>query len=156
MNENTVIITERDGKYEIQNNGVSEFALLGILECIIFDMKSAGRQHAHSEPKKQDAVREEAFIKKQTIDAEPKQTESETKGEAAPTPNTSDLRTRIGNAVKAIKALGGKTEDADLSRLTDEDLQSELEALTDSVQTIKNFKKCEVNKKIFYLQRAEE
>ncbi len=40
MNENTVIITERDGKYEIQNNGMPEFALLGILECIVFDMKS--------------------------------------------------------------------------------------------------------------------
>jgi hypothetical protein len=50
MSENTVIITERDGKYEIQNNGMPEFALLGILECIVFDMKSAGRQHAHSEP----------------------------------------------------------------------------------------------------------
>ncbi len=140
MNENTVIITECDGTYEIRNNGVSEFALLGILECIVFDMKSAGRRHAHSEPKKQDAVREEASIEKQTTDVEPKQTESETKGKAAPAPNTSDLRTRIGNAVKAIKAMGGKTEDADLSRLTDEELQSELEALTDQYKRLKNSK----------------
>lgn len=140
MNENTVIITERDGKYEIQNNGVSEFALLGILECIVFDMKSAGQRHGHIEPKEQDAAREEASIEKQKTGAEPKQTESETKGEAAPAPNTSDLRTRIGNAVKAIKALGGKTEDTDISRLTDEDLQSELEALTDQYKRLKNSK----------------
>ncbi len=140
MNENTVIITERDGKYEIQNNGMPEFALPGILECIVFDMKSAGRQHAHSEPKKQDAEREEAFIEKQTTEAEPKQTEPETKGESAPAPTTSDLRTRIGNAVKAIKAMGGKTEDTDLNRLSDEELQSELEALTDQYKRLKNSK----------------
>jgi len=115
--------------------------LLGILECIVFDMKSAGRrQHGHIEPKEQDAAREEAFIEKQTTDAEPKQTEPETKGEAAPAPTTSDLRTRIGNAVKAIKALGGKTEDTDLSRLNDEEMQSELEALTDQYKRLKNSK----------------
>lgn len=40
MNEKTVVITEKDGAFQIQNNGISELALLGILECIIFDMKS--------------------------------------------------------------------------------------------------------------------
>ncbi|MGI8494376.1 MAG: hypothetical protein ACR2L1_03545 [Pyrinomonadaceae bacterium] len=54
MDEKTVIITELDGRYKVENKGISEFALLGILECIVFDMKSAGRQHAHSEPPKQD------------------------------------------------------------------------------------------------------
>jgi hypothetical protein len=36
--------------------------------------------------------------------------------------------------------MGGKTEDADLSRLTDEELQSELEALTDQYKRLKNSK----------------
>ena len=40
MTERTVVITERDGKYQVQNNGISELALVGILECIVFDMKS--------------------------------------------------------------------------------------------------------------------
>ena len=31
MDEKTVVITERNGNYRIQNNGMSDFALLGIL-----------------------------------------------------------------------------------------------------------------------------
>jgi len=39
------------------------------------------------------------------------------------------LRTRIGNAIKAIRSLGGEVEDIDRSNLTDEELQTELEEL---------------------------
>ncbi len=41
MSEKTITITERDGAYEIQNEGISQFALVGILECVLFDMKTA-------------------------------------------------------------------------------------------------------------------
>ncbi len=140
MNENTVIISERDGKYEIRNNGVSELALLGILECIVFDMKSAGRQHAHGETKKQYAVREEALIEKQTTDVEPKQTVPETRGQAAPAPNTSDLRTRISNAVKAIKDLGGQADEGIRSDAAEDELQTELEELTSQYKRLKSSK----------------
>lgn len=43
MNEKTAVITEQEGKYTIENRGISDFALIGILECILFDLKSAQR-----------------------------------------------------------------------------------------------------------------
>ncbi len=106
-------------------------------------MKSAGRRHAHSESKEQDAVREEALIEKQTTDAEPKQTEPETKGEAAPAPNTSDLRTRISNAVKAINDLGGQADEGTRSDATEDELQTELEELTSQYKRLKSSNNCE-------------
>ncbi len=42
MDERTVLITDTDSSYQIENNGISELALIGILECILFDMKIAG------------------------------------------------------------------------------------------------------------------
>ncbi len=44
MGEETVTISENEGRYEIKNNGMSEFALIGLLECILFDLKTAGRR----------------------------------------------------------------------------------------------------------------
>jgi hypothetical protein len=51
-----------------------------------------------------------------------------------------DLRTRVGNAVKAIRGLGGQIEHTDLSSLTDEELQSELEELTEQYKRLKSSK----------------
>ncbi len=48
MDEKTVIITEKDGAYQIQNNRISVFALLGFLECVGFDMKATGRSGSDS------------------------------------------------------------------------------------------------------------
>ncbi len=135
MNENTVFITERNGKYEIQNNGIPEFALIGILECIVFEMKSAARKQSGTEPAP-DAQEKELIVKKQENNPEQKQTESESKT-VVPQP---DLRTRISNAIKAINALGGDIEDTDLSKLTDEELQSELTELTDQYKRLKTSK----------------
>jgi hypothetical protein len=44
MSEKTVVITETDGKYRVINNGIADFALIGILECIVFDMKTTSRK----------------------------------------------------------------------------------------------------------------
>ena len=49
MSEKTVTISEWDEAYEIQNDGISEFALIGILECVLFDMKTA-RQPLRDNP----------------------------------------------------------------------------------------------------------
>lgn len=57
--------------------------------------------------------------------------QEEIKREAAQELTASGIRTRINNAVKAIRGLGGRAEDTDLSNLTDEELQSELEQLTE-------------------------
>ncbi|MCA1625281.1 MAG: hypothetical protein LC778_16085 [Acidobacteria bacterium] len=109
MSENTVVITEKDGKYHIKNNGISEFALLGILECIVFEMKTAKRQELSSKGESSgdahEAVKETAPIA------------------ATPKSNAPELRTRINNAVKAIKSLGGEVTDFAADTATDEELQ---------------------------------
>ncbi len=136
MSENTVVITEKDGKYHINNNGISEFALLGILECIIFEMKSVKRQELSSQEllskeestgNTQDAVKETA-----PNSISPESTASKS--------NAPELRTRISNAVKAIKSLGGEVPDFDAGNTTDEELQEELEALTEQYKRLKNSK----------------
>jgi hypothetical protein len=140
MDEKTVIITEKDGTYQIQNNGIPEFALLGILECIVFDMKSVSRRESSVEQK-------EALTKQN--DPNPEQNEAaqkseavqeEIKREAAQESTGPGVRTRINNAVKAITGLGGRIEDTDLSNLTDEELQSELEELTEQYKRLKSSK----------------
>jgi hypothetical protein len=140
MNEKTVVINEKDGTFQIQNNGISEFALLGILECIIFDMKSVSRRESSVEQK-------EALTKQN--DPNPEQNEAaqkseavqeEIKREAAQESTAPGIRTRVNNAVKAIRGMGGRIEDTDLSNLTDVELQSELEELTEQYKRLKSSK----------------
>jgi hypothetical protein len=130
MNERTVVITEKDGKYQIQNNGIPEFALIGILECIVFDMKNAGRR---SEPVPEQA---ETVRLPEAAAAAVQETKKEIVQDASP----NDLRTRISNAVKAIRSLGGEIEDSDRSNATDEELQTELKDLTEQYKRLKNSK----------------
>lgn len=127
MSENTVVITEKDGKYHIKNNGLSEFALLGILECIVFEMKSVKRQELSGQIESSGGTRDAV---KETVTAD----------SAAPKSNAAELRTRIGNAVKAIKGLGGEVPDFDADNAADEELQRELEALTEQYKRLKNSK----------------
>jgi hypothetical protein len=140
MNEKTVVITEQDGIYQIQNNGISEFALLGILECIVFDMKSANRREAMVE--EQESSGQQNNINQEQIETIQKSelVKQETKSEAIQEVPAPDLRTRISNAVKAIRALGGRIEDTDLSNMNDEELQLELEELTGQYKRLKSSK----------------
>jgi hypothetical protein len=131
MSEKTIIITEKDGKYEIQNSGISEFALIGILECLLFDLKSARRVESFT------GQPEEPQESKQ--DEIPQKPDKKSSGEA-PQTETSDLRTRIGNAVKAIRGLGGTIEDTNFNSLTDQELQDELEELTNQYKRLKSSK----------------
>lgn len=143
MNEKTVIITEQEGAYQIQNNGISDFALLGILECIVFNMKST----SHRESIVEQATREESPAERNDSNREqtenlpqPEANKQKTKREAAEESAAPDMRIRISNAIKAIKALGGDLEETDLSNLTDEELQSELEELTGQYKRLKSSK----------------
>ncbi len=122
MNEKTVVITEMNGKYRIENNGISEFALLGILECIVFDMKTAKREASDPEP---ESVNDSTQIDNQ---------------EAVQASNAPELRTRIANAIKAIGSLGGQISDFDLDKASDKELQEELEALTEQYKRLKSSK----------------
>lgn len=165
MDEKTVLITEHKDTYQIQNNGISEFALIGILECIVFDLKSASRQLTNTErqespdeqnetnnlppakqndstqpPEKAKEIKEVSEIKETEITEDLKAVAPEPKREAAQLSAAPDLRTRIGNAVKAIRGLGAQIEDTNLSDLTEEELQSELEELTSQYKRLKNSK----------------
>jgi hypothetical protein len=122
MNEKTVVITETDGKYRVENNGIPDFALIGILECIVFDMKSAKREASADETK--------------TVNASASTGNQEVVQES----NASELRTRIANAIRAIRSLGGQTPDFDSSKASEKELQAELEALTEQYKRLKNSK----------------
>lgn len=127
MSNNTVVITETNGKYQLQNGGMSEFALIGILECILFDLKKAGRGEFSDESKETVAERPETTAPPNRIEKE-----------AARISNAPELRTRIGNAVKAVQSLGGEAAESDLSNATGEELQAELESLTNQYKRLKS------------------
>lgn len=166
MSEKTVVITERDGAYEIQNNGISEFALVGILECVLFDLKTARREKSIgkkenpitraksqtdeiTEKQKESTAEPDGESKKepkQNRDAEPVENPSEKpKAEVVPPSASPNLQTRIANAVKAIKALGGEVDETgDRSGATEEDLKTELEELTEQYKRLKSSKSAKI------------
>jgi hypothetical protein len=145
MSEKTVVITEKEGRYEIENNGLSEFALIGMLECILFDLKTAGCRAstdntvaavAAAAMVTEAPVQPEQENDKQTIkNAGKEESADENKG------SSPELRTRIGNAVKAINDLGGEVGSSDLTDATDEELKTELDELTNQYKRLKNSKK---------------
>jgi len=69
-----------------------------------------------------------------------KDREWENKREVVEKTSAPDLRTRIGNAMRAIRELGAVIEDTDLSDLTEEELKAELEELTSQYQRLKTSK----------------
>lgn len=154
MGENTVVITERDGKYAVQNNGIPEITLIGILECLVFEMKSVKRRKSEIEQKQSSAAepgeiipqtegnREESSRKPGEDESieKLKDSEPETKREVVEKTSAPDLRTRIGNAIRAIRELGAVIEDTDLSDLTEEELKTELEELTSQYKRLKTSK----------------
>lgn len=136
MSEKTVTITELDGKYLVENYGIPEFAIIGILECILFEMRTA----RHEKPSV-DVDKEELVVEKNEIIHEQKEALQESDKKVPVEANTPNLRTRISSAVKAIKALGGEAEDTNRTQATEEELQTELEELTEQYRQLKNSKK---------------
>lgn len=123
MSNNTIVITEQDGKYQIQNNGLSEFALLGILECIVFDIKTVKRQ--------------ELLIKEESPDDTQNAVKKPAPEVTAPKSISPELRVRVSNAIKAIKSLGGEVTEFDAGSATHEELQEELQSLTEQYKRLK-------------------
>jgi len=137
MSEKTIIITESEGTYRVQNDGLSEFEVIGILECLVFEMKSARRQAL---PDKKTDTAAVAITASQEITGQPEEAPQETSKETVQSSASPELRTRINNAVKAIKNLGGEVGDFNRSSATDEELQTELEELTNQYKRLKNSK----------------
>lgn len=139
MSRNKITIIENDGTFDIEKENLSDFALIGILECVLFDLKAARN--------KKESSFAEVVSPVETVEETPKPEKSaEKQSETVTTPpqpnqetaaNTPDIRIRIGNAVKAIRNLGGKVEDVDLSDFSEEELHSELEELTAQYKRLK-------------------
>lgn len=136
MSKKTIVITEDQDTYKIANGGVSNFELIGILECLLLDLKSARPQFAIQPSETIKNVKDKTLPNPET--------DSPEISEPAKESNSPELRTRIRNAVKTIKALGGETEEIDPNNFTDEELQSELETLTAQYKRLKSSK--EANK----------
>lgn len=144
MSEKTITIKIKDGVYRIQNSELSHFELLGLLECVAFDLKTAGRgekaiagETAAADPKPE--TTEERSEKASKTEAEPPA--GETAREQNPEQGAPDVKTRIGNAVKAIRSLGGEVSEFDLDAATDEELQAELEELKNQYKRLKSSQK---------------
>ena len=137
MSEKTIIITELEGTYRVQNDGLSEFELIGILECLVFEMKFARR---HALPDKKTDAAAVSITASQEVTGQPEEAPQETSRETVQSSASPELRTRINNAVKAIKNLGGEVVDVNRSGATDEDLQTELEELTNQYKRLKSSK----------------
>jgi hypothetical protein len=126
MDDKTIVITEKDGQYEVENHGISDFALIGILECLLFALKSTNSK--------------ELSVRQVNPRIEPKKANEEPNKANIQESKVSELRTRISNAIKAIRELGGNLEETDLDKLTDEELQAELNELTNQYKRLKNAK----------------
>lgn len=144
MSEKKVIITEVSGEYEIQSNDLSDFELIGILESLVFELKNASRGKIQIKQDSRDfiePVKEQQESVQNNVPAVslPEPVE-ESKKEAAQATVVPDIRTRIGNAVKAIRELGGEVEQAEIYELSEEELQIELEELTAQYKRLKSSK----------------
>jgi hypothetical protein len=137
MSEKTIVITESEGTYRVQNDSLSEFELIGILECLVFEMKSARR---HALPDKKTDAAAVSTTASQEITGQLVEAPQETSKETVQSSASLELRTRINNAVKAIKALGGEVGDVNRSGAMDEELQTELEELSNQYKRLKNSK----------------
>lgn len=140
MKDKKIIITERDGLYSLENNGLSDFALIGILECILLDLKFAHRR-AEIPTLQKAAVEAETPPPENTlIETPPVESLPEPQSEEInPIPKEfpPDIRDRIKKATAAIRGLGGEVENLDLSKMSDEELRTEFDELTNQYKRLK-------------------
>lgn len=145
MGRNVIVITVEGNQYKIEKNGISDFALIGVLECLVSDLKSNRQKFEVLTLPKEIPVEEktgisvEAPLNERTI-LESSAEINETIGEVSQeeTSQANEIRNRIKNARKAIRELDGEVEETDLYNLTDEELQVEFEELTAQYKRLKS------------------
>ena len=151
MKRSVIVITVDGNQYKVERNGISDFALIGVLECLVSDLKS-NRLNFESNPQPKDTRFEEksepsvekAMVESKdieqanlepSVDLNDQKAETLQKQEAN---QTNEIRNRITNARKAIRELNGEVEETDLNTMTDEELQTEFEELTNQYKRLKN------------------
>ena len=152
MGRNVIVITVEGNQYRVEKNGISDFALIGVLECLISDLKSNRRnlelnpapkevsveEKSESSAEKaivESPVREEEAILETSVDLNDQKGEISQKQEIT---QTNEIKNRITNARKAIRDLNGEVEETDLIGMTDEELQLEFDELTAQYKRLKN------------------
>lgn len=149
MSERSIVVTEKDGIYQIHNSILNEFELLGLFEQIVFDLKFSRQgklqtenysesKHPADSNQNTDAPRIETDESAAPVEKDNQPAATAPRISGLTGSSVADLRTRIGNATRAIRDLGGKVETTDLSKMSDEDLQTELEELTAQYKRLKN------------------
>ena len=149
MSERSIVITQENGSYQIHSSLLNEYELLGLFEQIVFDLKRSKPAALKSKLSASVPAAEPAA----TAENPPAQTAAEAtveKTEKPPEPaarirgvttaQAADLRTRIGNAIKAIRDLDGRVENINLNKMSDEEMQIELEELTEQYKRLKKSK----------------
>lgn len=156
MGANVIVISVDGNKYKVEKNGISDFALIGVLECVLADMKAARRQQeGQSAPKALSAPPADSPVNDPPVNlaAEPSAPES---GEFSARPSnaveegiavqsetsaaTPDIRARILKAREAIRELKGEVDNSDLSKMSAEELQAEFDELSAQYRRLKNSK----------------
>lgn len=151
MSERSISITENDGAYRIYNSTFNSFELLGLLEQVIFDLKQSSQTKSSAKssevvapaPISQNAEVSSPATKEPPVKIEnsaPSETVAPERISGVNSSAATDLRTRIGNAVKAIRDLDGKVETIDLSKMDENELRTELEELTAQYKRLKSSK----------------
>src|SRR5690349_11124476 len=124
MERSEIIITVEGNQYRVEKNGVSDFALIGVLECLIADLKS-NRRNFESNPapsETQVVVKSESSAEKAIVEIPVKEEAvletsfglNDQKGEISQkqkTTQTNEIKNRITNARKAIRDLNGEVEE---------------------------------------------
>lgn len=146
MGRNVIVITVDGNKYKVEKNGISDFALIGVLECVAADLKRISRQNEGS------LNREVEMIEPKDIAGGANSVvQDDMKSESAeagypgisskanePIVAPPDLKSRIIKAREAIRGLNGEVDNTDLSKMSDEELQEEFDALTAQYKRLKS------------------
>jgi hypothetical protein len=142
MGTNVIVVTVDGNQYKIEKNGISDFALIGVLECILTDLKAVRRRSEGAPAPKEGTAGRKVNLPKENPLVEPVVESSKTEmgvdqetSDLSKTDNpvvshetsTPDLRSRITKAREAIRGLNGEVQELDLSKMSDEELQLEFE-----------------------------
>ena len=148
MAENKIVITVDGNQYQIEINGISDFAVIGVLECILSDLKGINRKMDNVvvnntseitiEPLPTENVTAPVIEKAGANEPITPEIPNSPKPAEQPQPKPGDIKSRILKAREAIRGLKGKVDDLDLDKMTDEELQIEFDELTAQYKRLVN------------------
>lgn len=139
MTVNKIIIFENNGTFEIERENLTDFSVIGILECVLFDLKFARTAKAEfsARPVPLNETVEKNSQNDESLGKNREDSSDSFRNAQENVVQNLDLKTRIGNAVKAIRGLGGNIEETDLTTFTEDELRTELEELTAQYKRLK-------------------